>query len=90
MTGIEPRFLDLALVLIAIEAIALIGWRVARGSGPKPLALLANLGAGAMLLAVARAMIGGASGAWIAAALAAALLAHLLDLAARWERGAQR
>src|SRR6202012_304242 len=84
--GIDPRFLDLALGLIALEGLGLISWRLATGTGPPSWALGANLAAGAVLLRVARGLSTGAGACAIPAALAAALVAHGLDLAARWER----
>jgi hypothetical protein len=78
-------FLDLALALIVLEGVALIAWRRLRGEGPRPGALIANLAAGAFLLIVARELWIGADGVWIAAPLTAALVAHGVDLVARWE-----
>jgi hypothetical protein len=83
--AIDLRFIDLALLLIAIEGVALIAWRRLKGGGPRPVALIANLAAGAFLLIVARELWIGAGGVWIAAPLAAALVAHGFDLVARWE-----
>ena len=68
---IDPRLLDLALALIALEGVALWGWRMWSGQGPAPLALLPNL-------------LSGAGPLWTGAALTAALIAHLADLATRW------
>ena len=86
MAALDPRFFDLALALIALEGAALLAWRRMKGEGPEPRALVANLAAGALLLLVARALLTGASALWTVAALTAALVAHGLDLAARWER----
>jgi len=83
---IDPRLLDLALALIALEGVALWGWRMWSGQGPAPLALLPNLLSGAFLILVARALLSGAGPLWTGAALTAALMAHLADLAARWRR----
>jgi len=84
LTGVDPHLVDFALAAIALEALALLGWRAVTGGGPAPLALLANLGAGAALLIVARATLAGAGAQWIATGLAVALAAHFTDLAARW------
>jgi hypothetical protein len=82
---VDLRFIDLALLLIAIEGIGLIAWRRLKGEGPRPGALIANLAAGAFLLIVARELWIGAGGIWIVAPLIAALIAHGVDLVARWE-----
>jgi hypothetical protein len=82
---IDLRFIDLALLLIALEGVALIAWRWLKGAGPRPGALIANLAAGAFLLIVARELWIGAGGLWIAAPLTGALIAHGFDLVARWE-----
>jgi len=84
LTGVDPHLVDFALAVLAFEALALLGWRAVTGGGPAPVALLANLGAGAALLVVARAALAGVGAAWIAAGLAVALAAHFADLAARW------
>jgi hypothetical protein len=78
----EMRWLDFALALIALEAMALLAWRWTTGAGPR--ALIANLAAGGLLLLVARELAAG-GGLAAGAALTAALVAHGFDLAARWE-----
>jgi O-antigen/teichoic acid export membrane protein len=52
--------------------------------------LLANAAAGACLLLALRAALTGAGWAWVAAALCAALIAHLFDLVRRWPRRGSR
>jgi hypothetical protein len=88
--GFDVRWLDLALATIALEGAALLAWRWATGQGPRPLALIANLAAGAFLVIVARELVAGGGGIVAVAALSAALVAHGLDLAARWERKPRR
>jgi hypothetical protein len=85
-SAIDMRFIDLALLLIVLEGVALITWRRLKGEGPRPAALIANLAAGAFLLIVARELWIGAGGLWVAAPLTAALVAHGFDVVARWER----
>jgi len=86
MAGFLPdaRFLDVIVALVALEAIALVGARILVGYGPSIAGTLANCSAGAcLLLALRAAMIGAASPA-VVSLLAASLVAHLADLAARW------
>jgi hypothetical protein len=78
------RMIDLILALVAVEWLVLAAvWR-RTGRGIAPLALLANLAAGATLLMAARSALVGADWTVTAAWLAAAGLAHLADLAKRW------
>lgn len=80
------RMIDLILVLVVLEAVALVVYHRRTGRGIAPAALLFNLAAGALLLLAARGALTGAAWPWIAAALFGALCAHLLDLAQRWSR----
>jgi hypothetical protein len=80
------RVVDLALVVLAVEVLALHGWRRATGRGPALIDLLANAAAGACLLLALRAALTGAGWTWVAAALCASLVAHLFDLVRRWPR----
>ena len=69
---------DLILAGMVAEGIGLLIYRAATGRGPRP--VVANLLAGASILIAWRASASGASDA----AVAAAGIAHGLDLAARW------
>lgn len=80
----DPRFIDLILVLVALEAVGVLAFRLFMGRGPSPAAFLCNLVSGAALLLALRQALAEASPAIIAGSLALALLAHLGDLALRW------
>jgi hypothetical protein len=84
------RGVDVALVVLAVEIFVLGWWRRATGRGPALVDLLANAAAGACLLLALRAALTGAGWAWVAAALCAALIAHLFDLVRRWPRRGSR
>ena len=80
------RLIDLILMLVVVEAaVLLLAWRYAR-RGIAPGDLLPNLCAGAFLLLALRVTLGG--GGWMIACgcLAAAGLAHLIDVSRRWRR----
>ena len=84
---INAALIDWILALVALEGVAVLGWRVLSGRGPQPLAFLSNLVAGAFLLVALRGAVSGASGAGIAACMFAGCLAHFVDLTARWGDG---
>lgn len=75
---------DLVLALMTAEALLLIALHRRTGRGPSPSEWLANLISGFCLVLGVRAVIGGASWPWLALALSASLLAHLVDLKRRW------
>jgi len=75
---------DLILLAVVAEAIALIAYRSRTGRGILPLDLLFNLLAGAFLLMALRSALIGLPWKWTAAWLVAALIAHLADLTQRW------
>ena len=78
------RFVDLILILVAIEAVILVFyWRSMR-RGIAPMDLLPNLVAGAFLLLALRLALGGAGWQLCCGSLAAAGLAHVVDVARRW------
>ncbi|GJD94629.1 hypothetical protein [Methylobacterium iners] len=81
------RIIDLILVLVALEAVALLVWRSRSGGGPAPLPLLCNLAAGAALMLALRGALTGASWPVIAACLVGALLAHVTELGLRLRAG---
>jgi hypothetical protein len=86
----DGRLVDAILALVALEAFAVLGFRAVSGRGPAPLPFVANLLAGTFLLLALRNALNGAAWMWIAASLAAGLVAHLADLAARWEIAPRR
>jgi hypothetical protein len=78
------RLIDLILIVIVVEAaVLLLVWRYGR-RGVAPGDLLPNLCAGAFLLLAFRVTLGG--GGWMLACgcLAAAGVAHLIDVIRRW------
>jgi hypothetical protein len=78
---------DFILAGMAAEGAGLAVYRRKTGRGPWP--FVANLLAGASILVAWRASASGASDLIVAAALAAAGLAHGFDLAARWRTSAR-
>lgn len=80
------RIVDAVIALMLLEALLLAWLRARRGRGPAPADVLANLAAGLFLLLALRGALVGAAWPWLAASLAAALVAHLADLARRWPR----
>jgi hypothetical protein len=80
------RAVDVAIAVMVIEFVA-IAWLHRRGGrGPKPADIAAALAGGLFLLLALRFALTGAGWPAIAAALLAALVAHLVDLARRWPR----
>jgi hypothetical protein len=78
------RLVDLILLLVALEAMALALYFRATGRGVAIADLLPNLLAGALLLLTLRLALSGAGWMPCCASLAAAGGAHLWDLASRW------
>jgi hypothetical protein len=81
------RVVDLVLAVMALEVLALWAWHRS-GRGIAPIDLWPNLAAGACLLLALRAALAGHSWMWVALALAASGMAHLIDLARRWPAAA--
>jgi len=77
---------DLVLVLVAVEAVALVAIWIKRGRAASLPGVVANLLAGAFLLVALRCALGGADWRWIALAMIGALVAHIADLTDRWRR----
>jgi hypothetical protein len=80
-SGLVPA---LILVFIAVEALVLVAVRRRRARGPSISAILANLGAGAILTLAVRAALTARPWFEVGAWLALSLPAHLLDLWLRW------
>ncbi|WP_284423281.1 MULTISPECIES: hypothetical protein [unclassified Bradyrhizobium] len=80
----SPHLVDLILVVVAVELIAVtLIWR-RRRRGIPPRALLPNLLAGVFLLLAVRCALTDAPWFWLAACLAASGLANAADLRQRW------
>jgi hypothetical protein len=86
----EPWIVDVILAFVVIEGLLLIVWRARIGAGPPVAGTLANLSSGAALLLALRAALSDASSMSVMACLSAALIAHVADLASRWEAPRQR
>lgn len=78
------HLVDAILSLLLIEAVGLLLWHRRTGRGPAPPRLVPNLLAGAFLLAALRTALADGSRTVLLLWLAAAFLAHLLDLRVRW------
>ena len=83
----DPWIVDAIIALVAIEGVVLVLWRALTGGGLPIAETLANLSSGAALLLALRMALTGASPAYVLAVLSVALIAHLADLASRWETG---
>lgn len=80
------RLVDLILIVVVVEATALLlVWRYT-GRGVAPGDLLPNLCAGAFLLLALRITLGGEGWMPACGCLAAAGVAHLIDVSRRWRR----
>ena len=77
------RIVDAILVLVAVEAVALLLWRRRTGRGPAPVPLLCNLASGAALMLAVRAALTDAAWPVIAACLLGSLVAHACELGLR-------
>jgi RsiW-degrading membrane proteinase PrsW (M82 family) len=82
----SPHLIDAILVLTAFEAAIVVLWHRRSGRGPTPAVIVRMLLPGAFLLLALRAALADAAWPWVPAALTAALVAHLIDLASRGER----
>lgn len=78
------RIVDAILALVFVEGVLLALLHRRRGVGIAPTELLGFLASGAALLLALRSALVGAPWTWTAAWLAAALVAHVVDLARRW------
>ena len=76
--------LDLLLVGLLLEAAILLILARRTGRGIPPRSLAATLAAGGLILLAWRLSVAGAWWGWVGLALAAALAAHVADLAQRW------
>ncbi|MEO7431385.1 MAG: hypothetical protein ABIR62_05065 [Dokdonella sp.] len=84
------RIVDLVLAVMLVEALALGLYFRRTSSGISFTDLLINLASGTCLLFALRAALTGQSWTWIAVALVASLIGHLLDLSRRWRPASPR
>lgn len=80
------RIAEAIAVLVVVEFVVLVAARRWLGRGPSPVALAATLAAGLCLLMALRAAMVGAGAAAVGLWLAAALVAHVADMALRFRR----
>ena len=86
----DARIVDAIIALVAVEGIVLVLWRALTGDGLPVAETLANLSSGAALLLALRIAITGGLSAPVLALLSVALIAHVADLASRWEAASRR
>ena len=79
------RVVDLILVMMLIEGLALTLYHRRTGKGIPPAGLAGFLLSGFVLLLTLRAALTGAGWGWISLGLTAALFTHLTDLWLRWQ-----
>lgn len=80
---VSGRIADIALTVMALEALILYAVTRYRGSSERFRGLIANLAAGGSLVIALRLALVGADWQWVAGALAMSLLAHAVDLSLR-------
>jgi hypothetical protein len=80
------RLVELIVVLMLVEAALLLWWRWRSGGGVPATGSIAMIGAGICLMLALRAALTGAGAGGVAIWLMLALVAHVGDLAARWQR----
>ena len=85
----DGRIIEAILALMILEAAVLVAWYKLKGHGVAPVSLIVNLLAGVFLMLAVLAALQNASVWTLATCLAAALLAHIGDLAMRWNAGGQ-
>ena len=78
------RVVDLLLLLVAVEAMALVLHHRWTGRGVRAGSVMLNLASGAFLLLAMRAGLGGAWWVWTSMCLAMAGLLHAADLRRLW------
>jgi hypothetical protein len=86
----DAWIVDAIIALVAVEGVLLVLWRALTGGGLTVAETLANLSSGAALLLALRMAITGGLSASVLAMLSVAFIAHVADLASRWEAGSAR
>lgn len=86
----EVSTVDAIIALVAVEGVVLAAWRARTGRGPPIAGSVVNLSSGAALLFALRAALSGAPYGTVLIFLSVALIAHVVDLAKRWEASSSR
>ncbi len=84
------RFVDLVLIMVVAEGLALTLYHRRTGRGVPPSDLAGSLLSGLCLLLALRAALVGAWWGWIGVFLTASLFTHAADLLQRWRKTAGR
>jgi hypothetical protein len=82
---LDGRVIDGIIALVAVEAVALTALKLFWRRGPASASFVANLLSGGFLLVALKNALAGGSSTILGLCLAAALVAHLVDLFARWK-----
>lgn len=82
---LSGRAIELILGLVVCEALLILWVRLRRGRGPALPGFFASLLAGVFLMLALREALAGGSYLVLAICLTGALVAHLADLAMRWQ-----
>ena len=80
------RLIDGVIVFTLIECIALVAYHRSTGKGVAPRDFFVNIVSGLCLMLALRCLANDAGTAWVAVSLAAAGLAHGIDILMRWKR----
>ena len=84
---LSGRIVDIVLVVLLLELIAVSVLYKTRGTGIAPYPLMVNIGAGGSLALGIKASVTGAGWHWIAVWLVTSLVFHVLDVSHRWQKG---
>jgi hypothetical protein len=84
----DGRIIEVILALMVVEGLLLSAWYKLKGQGVAPINLVVNLLAGVFLLLAVLGVLQDASSWTLGTCLGAALLAHVADLALRWNDAA--
>lgn len=84
------RIVDIMVLFIGMEIVAITLYRSVSGGGIPMLPLLLNIGAGGSLILALRASLTDAGWTWVAAFLVLSLVFHAADQAQRWEKPGNR
>ena len=80
------QLVDAVIVFTLIECLVLVVYHRSTGKGVAPRDFLANMASGLCLMLALRGLAADAGMAWVAVCLAAAGVAHGVDMLMRWKR----